>query len=79
MKFLRENIEALKTALTNRGSEIDLDAVLQLDGRRRELVHETEQLRAEQNRANEEIARLKKNKEDAASAIAAMKEVSGRV
>lgn len=79
VKFLRENIEALKTALANRGSDIDLDAVLQLDGRRRELVHETEQLRAEQNRANEEIARLKKNKEDAAPAIAAMKEVSARV
>ncbi|MCC6699412.1 MAG: serine--tRNA ligase [Candidatus Hydrogenedentes bacterium] len=79
VKFLRENIEALKTALANRGSDIDLDAVLQLDGRRRELVHETEQLRAEQNRANEEIARLKKNKEDAVPAIAAMKEVSARV
>ncbi len=79
VKLIRENLDALRTALANRGSDINLDAVLELEGKRRQVLHEAEQLRAEQNRANDEIARLKKNKEDASGAIAAMKEVSQKV
>ncbi len=76
IKFVRENTEQLKTALANRSAGIDLDAVLAADAARRELIYETEQLRAEQNKASEEIARKKKAKEDASEAIAAMREVS---
>jgi seryl-tRNA synthetase len=76
IKFIRENVELLKTALANRNADIDLDALLAADAARRELIYETEQLRAEQNKASEEIARKKKAKEDASDAIAAMREVS---
>lgn len=76
IKFIRENVELLKTALANRNADIDLDALLAADAARRELIYETEQLRAEQNKASEEIARKKKATEDASEAIAAMREVS---
>ena len=79
VKLLRENLDTLRAALAKRGAGIDLDAVLDLDAQRRNVLHEAEQLRAEQNKANEEIARLKKNKEDASSAIAAMKAVSQKI
>jgi seryl-tRNA synthetase len=79
VKLLRENLDTLREALRKRGSDIDLDAVLALDANRRQILHEAEQLRSEQNKANEEIARLKKSKEDASSAISAMKAVSQRV
>jgi len=79
VKLIRENLNSLRTALANRGATIDLDSVLDLDAKRRQILHESEQLRAEQNKATEEIARLKKNKENASSAIAAMKEVSQKV
>jgi seryl-tRNA synthetase len=76
IKFIRENVELLKTALANRNTEIDLNGLLAADQARRELIYETEQLRAEQNRASNEIAKKKKTNEDASEAIAAMRAVS---
>ena len=76
IKFIREDTALLKAALANRNAGIDLDAVLEADAARRELIYEAEQLRAEQNRASDEIAKKKKTKEDASEAIAAMREVS---
>ena len=75
-KLLRDNIDVLRTALENRRSSIDLEAILALDASRRQLLYDLEQLRAEQNRASEEIVKLKREKQDAAEAIAAMKKVS---
>ncbi|MBP8132504.1 MAG: serine--tRNA ligase [Candidatus Hydrogenedentes bacterium] len=79
MKLLREAPESVRAALALRGSDLDLEAVLAVDAEWRRLTHEWEQLRAEQNRAGDEIARLKREKMDAAAAIAAMKEVSSRI
>jgi seryl-tRNA synthetase len=79
MKMVRDKLDALRAALANRRSNIDVDALVRLDERRRQLLYEVEQMKAEQNRASEEIARKKKAKEDASDAIAAMREVSGRI
>lgn len=79
IKFIRENLDVLRTALTNRHATVDLDAVLAVDASRRALVHEVEQLRAEQNRAGEEIARRKREKQDAGAQLDAMKSVSARI
>jgi len=56
-----------------------LDELLALDVRRRELLPQLEDLRAEQNRASEEIAEAKRAGGDATGAIAAMREVAARV
>lgn len=79
IKLLREDLATLKTALANRNAKVELEPLVELDERRRQTLFEMEQLRAEQNRASEEIARRKKAKEDASEAIAAMREVSSRV
>jgi seryl-tRNA synthetase len=76
VKLLRDECETLRTALQNRRSPLDLDAILEVEGKRRQLLYDVEQLRAEQNRASEEIAKLKRAKQDATEAIAAMKKVS---
>ena len=77
MKFIREHPDRVRKNLENRNDTvISLDDILEKDAARRKILHETEQVRAEQNRASEEIARLKKAKEDAGEAIAAMQEVS---
>ncbi|MCP4641404.1 MAG: serine--tRNA ligase [bacterium] len=78
IKLLRDNPDAVRDALGNRYSDIDLQPILDLDVRRRERLYEVEQLRAEQNKASQEIARLKKDKQDASEAVAAMKDVSAR-
>src|SRR4029077_9014027 len=46
---------------------------------RREIITATEQLKALRNKASEEIARLKKEKQDADALIAEMKQVSERI
>lgn len=79
IKLLRENPEVIRQALENRHSSFDLDAVLSLDADRRRLQYEAEQLKAEQNRASEEIARRKKAKEDATEFLAAMKTVAEKI
>ncbi|NUM53553.1 MAG: serine--tRNA ligase [Candidatus Hydrogenedentes bacterium] len=79
IKFLRENIDVLKAALANRGALLDLDSILEVDAVRRSTLHEMEQLRAEQNRASEEIAKLKREKQDASLQLDAMKSLSARV
>ncbi len=79
IKLLREDLATLKTALANRNAKVELEPLVELDERRRQTLFEMEQLRAEQNRASEEIARRKKAKEDASEAITAMREVSSRV
>jgi seryl-tRNA synthetase len=79
IKLLRDDPDIVRTALANRRAAIDLEQILSTDADRRQKLHTMEQLRAEQNTASQEIGRLKKAKEDAAAAIAAMQEVRGKV
>ena len=77
MKFIRDHPDEIQRNLENRNdTAISLDDILEKDAARRKILHETEQVRAEQNRASEDIARLKKAKQDAGEAIAAMQEIS---
>ncbi len=62
-----------------RGTPLHLDAFRVLDAQRRELITATEQLKAQRNKASDEIARLKKAKENADSLIGEMKTVSERI
>jgi seryl-tRNA synthetase len=79
IRLVRDQPDLVEAALKQRNSDVDLSRVLELDAQRRELVHETEQLRAKQNQASAEIAQLKRTKKDASEAIAAMKAVSDQI
>jgi len=63
MKFVRENIDQIKEKLAIRGSGIDLSLFLKMDEKRRGILGEIEALRAERNRASDEIAAKKKAKQ----------------
>jgi seryl-tRNA synthetase len=80
LRRLRAEPDAIRAALARRGdaSESRVDEVLALDGRRREILPELEDLRARKNAASEQIAKAKKAGEDSSEAIAAMREVGGR-
>ena len=58
---------------------LDLDSFRVFDKERRELITATEQLKAQRNKASDEIARLKKEKQNADPLIAEMKQVSERI
>jgi seryl-tRNA synthetase len=81
LRRLRSEPDAVRSALARRGDRTlpaAVDRVLELDERRRALLPELEELRAEKNRASDAIAQAKRAGEDAAEAIAAMQQVSGR-
>src|SRR3712207_8330966 len=55
-----------------------VDAVLALDVKRRELLQQTENLKAERNTASKQIGEAKRNHESADEAIAKMQAVGDR-
>jgi len=79
IKFIRENLSLVKQAIKNRGLKLDLDAVIELDDSRRKALSELEDLRAEKNKANDEISALLKAKKDAKVKIASMKKTAERI
>lgn len=58
IKFIRENPAAVKTALTNRKAEADVDGLLELDHLRRAAITEAEELKTGRNKATKAIGAL---------------------
>ncbi|MDH5669839.1 MAG: serine--tRNA ligase, partial [Nitrospira sp.] len=78
-KYLRDNLDAVRTALGPRGQDIPWDSVLALSEERRTLTTQVEQLRHELKKGSDEVARRRRAKEPADDAITAMKEVGDRI
>lgn len=64
IKFVRANPEKIKEALNKRGYKIDFEEFLSLEEERLALLREIEQKRAVRNTVSQEIAVLKKAKDD---------------
>ena len=62
VKFIRENTEKVKTRLAMRGKSYDeeIDSILALDQKRRDLIGRVESMKAEQNKVSKEIPKRKK-------------------
>ena len=78
LKYLRENLDEAERRLATRGGIVDLSAFRNLDGRRRELLGESEAFKAEKNRVSAVIGRTR-DKSQVQDEIARMKEVSARI
>ena len=79
LKFIVENAEQIKTALSYRSGSYDVDRVLALDAERKKIIGEVEALKAKRNRVSEEIAKRKKAKENADELIAETKAEGDRI
>src|SRR5262249_56103964 len=79
LNYFREHLDVFAEMSSKRGATVDLAAFRAFDKERREIITATEQLKAQRNKANEEIAQRKKNKQDADALIAEMKQVSDRI
>ena len=79
LNYFRDHLDVFAEMAEKRGATLDLDAFSALDKERRELITATEQLKAQRNKASDEIARLKKEKQDAEVLIAEMKQVSEHI
>ena len=80
VKILRNDYARVEQALQSRGKSLDLIAEFPaLDSKRRELLQETELLKNRRNVVSGDVAKRKKNKEDAEELILEMREVSDRI
>src|SRR5713226_3329000 len=79
LNYFRDHLDLFAEMAKRRGAPLDLQGFRALDKERRELITATEQLKSQRNKASEEIARLKKEKQNADNLIAEMKQVSERV
>jgi seryl-tRNA synthetase len=79
LSYFREHLDLYAEMAKRRGITLDLEGFRGLDRERRELITATEQLKAQRNKASEEIARLKMDKQNADALIAEMKVVSERI
>jgi seryl-tRNA synthetase len=72
LKLLRSDPERVKAALARRGAGGEVDELLALDARRRELLPSVETAQAERNAASKRIGKIKREGGDAEAEIAAV-------
>lgn len=64
LNFFRNHLEQIRDRLGTRGFTLDVEAFQALDAKRRQYLTESEQLKAERNRATAEIGQLRKHGTD---------------
>ncbi|KGL41219.1 serine--tRNA ligase [Listeria sp. SHR_NRA_18] len=80
VKLLREDFDGVKAKLSHRGEELgEFEKFGALDTRRRTLIIEVETLKSQRNEVSQEIAQLKRDKQDADAKIEEMRVVGDRI
>jgi len=79
LSYFREHLDVFAEMAKRRNITLDLDGFRALDKERRELITENEHRKAQRNKASDEIARLKKEKQSADAILAEMKQLSERI
>lgn len=81
IKLIRENTEDVITRLAAKGKEArsEVERIVELDAQRRAMISENEAKKAEQNKVNKDIPRLKKEGADVAPVFAKMKELAADI
>jgi seryl-tRNA synthetase len=79
LSYFREHLGLFAEMAKRRNITLDLDGFRELDKVRREQITANEQRKAMRNKASDEIARLKKEKQNADAKIAEMKQVSEQI
>ena len=76
MKMIRENPESIRKMLKDRGVQFDLDSLLELDKKRRDMIISTDELRKKKNEMSIKISEAKKTGSEATTIIKEMQSVS---
>jgi len=79
IKFVRQNLKQIENSLENRGETADLESFIHCDSQRKSLLLEIEDLRHRRNVVSEQIAAMKRNKENADDLVAEMRQVADRI
>jgi len=76
MKMIRENPENIRKMLKDRAVQFDLELLLELDKKRREMIITTDELRERKNATSVRISEAKKTGNETTSLIAEMQKTS---
>ncbi|MDF2565272.1 MAG: serS [Massilibacillus sp.] len=79
IKFVRDNPEKVQEALKNRGNSMTLDAFIELEKERRQILGEVENLKSKRNAVSQQISVMKKNKENADDLVLEMRQVGEEI
>lgn len=79
IKLFREAPERIAEGLKARGADLSVDAVVDLDRARREIITKVEALRSERTTASKAIGAKKKAGEDAEAEMAAVREIGDKI
>ena len=77
--YLRENIEAARDRLAQRGFSLDVETFQRLDGERKKIILEVERLRQLSKKGSEEVAKLAREKADVTEKRNEMKALSQQI
>lgn len=79
LKYIRENPGIVKKAVIDKGEEVDVDKIIALDKKRRDIISEVEKLKEERNKRSKEIAELKKQRQEPVNLLAKMRDLSAKI
>ena len=79
MKFVRDNLDEVRTMLKNRNNPLNLDNFSELEQKRRALLNEVEQLKTQRNTTSKKIGAMKKAGEDTTAISAEMRAVGDKI
>jgi seryl-tRNA synthetase len=79
VKLLRTDFDKVKAALGKRNKEYNLEAFVDMDKTRRELIGQVEELKSKQNADSKEIPKLKKDGKDTTALMAEMKVLADQI
>ena len=79
LKFIRENHALVRNGAESKGITINLEEIIILDDKRRELIKEGDELRAKRNQASARVGKIKRDGGNITQAIAEMESVKNRI
>lgn len=79
LKFFRENLDLVRAGIARKKFDCDIDELVELDERRRQIIREAEEKRAAQKAANAEMAKLDKKSEAFREKVAEMRSIAQEV
>lgn len=79
INLIRREPELVTELLARKGCEVDFTEFLAKDRQRRDMMHDTESLKAERNRVSSQIPKLKKEGADTTEIFESMRELGDRI
>lgn len=79
LKLLRENPEIIREALKKRSSDLDLDAIVEMDRQRRSGLTEIQEIKSKRNALSEKIGALKRQGQEPQELMAEARQLADQI